>query len=91
VLKPDAEDGGFIVECPAIPGCVSEGDTVEEAMANIRDAIAGRLAALRDKGEALPARHVVRAFARIGCEFERHTGSYRVLCGAARRQNLDAE
>jgi predicted RNase H-like HicB family nuclease len=54
VVKPDAEDGGFVVECPAIPGCVSEGDTVEEAMANIRDAIAGCLAVLRDKGEPLP-------------------------------------
>lgn len=54
VVKPDTEDGGFVVECPAIPGCVSEGDTIEEAIANIRDAIAGCLAVLRDKGEPLP-------------------------------------
>jgi predicted RNase H-like HicB family nuclease len=54
VVKPDIEDGGFVVECPAIPGCVSEGDTIEEAMANIRDAIAGCLAVLRDKGQPLP-------------------------------------
>ncbi|HUT75516.1 MAG TPA: type II toxin-antitoxin system HicB family antitoxin [Armatimonadota bacterium] len=54
VVKPDIEDGGFVVECPAIPGCVSEGETVEEAMANIRDAIAGCLAVLRDKGQPLP-------------------------------------
>lgn len=51
VVMPDSEDGGFVVECPAIPGCVSEGDTVEEAMANIRDAIEGCLAVLREKGE----------------------------------------
>lgn len=37
-LTPD-ETGGFVVECPAIPGCVSEGDTREEALANIRLAI----------------------------------------------------
>ena len=37
-LMPD-ETGGFVVECPAIPGCVSEGDTREEAIANIRLAI----------------------------------------------------
>ena len=55
VVTPDLEDGGFVVECPAIPGCVSEGDTVEEAIANIREAIEGCLAVLREKGEPLPA------------------------------------
>ena len=34
------EDGVWIVECPAIPGCVSQGDTKEEGLANIREAIA---------------------------------------------------
>jgi predicted RNase H-like HicB family nuclease len=34
------EDGMWVVECPAIPGCVSQGRTREEALANIRDAIA---------------------------------------------------
>ena len=34
------EDGNWIVECPAIPGCVSQGDTKEQALANIREAIA---------------------------------------------------
>ncbi|MYC31798.1 MAG: type II toxin-antitoxin system HicB family antitoxin [Chloroflexi bacterium] len=34
------EDGVWIVECPSIPGCVSQGDTKDEAIANIRDAIA---------------------------------------------------
>ena len=38
VLIPD-EDGGFVVECPVIPGCISQGDTREEALANIKDAI----------------------------------------------------
>ena len=33
------EDGVWIAECPAIPGCVSQGETKEEAMANIREAI----------------------------------------------------
>ena len=54
VVKPDTKDGGFVVECPAIPGCVSEGDTMEEAINNIRDAIAGCLAVLRGKGEPYP-------------------------------------
>ncbi len=33
------EDGAWVVECPAIPGCVSQGDTREEALENIEDAI----------------------------------------------------
>ena len=38
ILTPD-EDGGFVVECPVIPGCISQGDAREEALANIREAI----------------------------------------------------
>ena len=54
ILTPDLEDGGFVAECPAIPGCISEGDTVEEAITNIRDAIEGCLAVLREHGQPLP-------------------------------------
>ncbi len=42
-LHPDLEDGGFWVECPALPGCASQGDTVEEALEMIKDAIKGCL------------------------------------------------
>src|SRR6266545_2418518 len=38
LLFPD-DDGGFVAECPVIPGCISQGDTREEALANIKDAI----------------------------------------------------
>lgn len=38
VLEP-SDDGGFTVYVPALPGCVSEGETREEALANIREAI----------------------------------------------------
>jgi len=38
VLEP-SDEGGFTVYVPALPGCISEGDTEEEAMANIREAI----------------------------------------------------
>jgi predicted RNase H-like HicB family nuclease len=33
------EDGAWVVECPAIPGCISQGETKDEALENIRDAI----------------------------------------------------
>ena len=39
VIERD-EDGVWVAECPAIPGCVSQGETKEEAVANIREAIA---------------------------------------------------
>ena len=40
----DAEEGGFWAEVPAIPGCVSQGETMEELLANLREAIEGCLA-----------------------------------------------
>jgi len=39
ILFPDHEDGGWIAEVPSLPGCVSQGDTREAAIANVRDAI----------------------------------------------------
>ena len=38
VLEP-SDDGGYTVYVPTLPGCISEGETVEEAMQNIREAI----------------------------------------------------
>lgn len=38
VLEP-SEDGGYTVYAPSLPGCISEGDTVEEALSNIKEAI----------------------------------------------------
>jgi predicted RNase H-like HicB family nuclease len=40
-VTPDELDGGYVVECLNLPGCVSEGETVEEALDNLADAIAG--------------------------------------------------
>jgi predicted RNase H-like HicB family nuclease len=53
VLTPEPE-GGFVVECPVIPGCISQGETREEALANIRDAIEVCLANQQDEGWMLP-------------------------------------
>ena len=46
ILEP--EDEGYSIHCPALPGCVSQGDSREEALANVREAIVGILA-LREK------------------------------------------
>ncbi len=47
------EDGVFVVECPAIPGCVSQGTTIEEALRNIEDAIRECLAIRAERGMPL--------------------------------------
>jgi predicted RNase H-like HicB family nuclease len=44
------EDGAWIVECPSIPGCVSQGQTKEEALENIKDAIAACLQVRAERG-----------------------------------------
>ncbi|HZB88563.1 MAG TPA: type II toxin-antitoxin system HicB family antitoxin [Terracidiphilus sp.] len=54
VLKND-EDGWIVAECPALPGCVSQGKTEQEALANIKEAVTGWLWAEGQKAtEALP-------------------------------------
>ncbi|MBV9389901.1 MAG: type II toxin-antitoxin system HicB family antitoxin [Chroococcidiopsidaceae cyanobacterium CP_BM_ER_R8_30] len=42
IIHP-AEEGGYWAEVPALPGCITEGDTLEEVMANLKDAIEGWL------------------------------------------------
>ena len=49
ILKPDPEDGGYNVSCPALPGCHSQGETEDEAIDNIKDAIVGCLEALNQR------------------------------------------
>jgi antitoxin HicB len=53
IVQPD-EDGVFVAECPTLPGCISQGKTRAEAMANIKDAIEGYLASIKKHGEAIP-------------------------------------
>jgi antitoxin HicB len=54
VIEVD-EDGVFVAECPALPGCISQGKTRAEALTNIKDAMTGYLASLRKHGEPVPA------------------------------------
>ena len=49
VLVHPAEEGGFWAEIPALPGCVSEGDTFEEMLTNIREAAEGWLTVATEK------------------------------------------
>jgi predicted RNase H-like HicB family nuclease len=47
------EDGIWVVECPSIPGCVSQGQTKQEALENIKDAIAACLQVRAERGMPL--------------------------------------
>jgi predicted RNase H-like HicB family nuclease len=47
------EDGAWVAECPAIPGCVSQGSTREEALVNVREAIAACLEVRAERGMPL--------------------------------------
>ena len=53
LIEPD-EDGVFVAECPNLPGCISQGKTRAEALANIKDAIDGYIASLRKHDEPVP-------------------------------------
>ena len=53
VIEQD-EDGVYIAECPTLPGCISQGGTRDEAITNIKDAIAGYVASLKKHGEPIP-------------------------------------
>ena len=54
VLEPDVEEGGYVVHCPALAGCYSQGDTKEEATENIREAIEAYLESLEKDNLPIP-------------------------------------
>jgi predicted RNase H-like HicB family nuclease len=54
VIMYKDEDGYWIVECPSLKGCVSQGKTKEEALSNIKEALVGYIAALEEDGLPVP-------------------------------------
>lgn len=54
VLFEPAEEGGYTVTCPSLPGLITEGDTIEEARANAAEAIRGYIEALAKEGQPIP-------------------------------------
>lgn len=54
VLFYRGEDGYIVAEVPSLPGCISQGRTMEEARENIREAIALFIEALESEGEPVP-------------------------------------
>lgn len=54
ILHPDPEEGGYTVTVPALPGCVTQGETMEEAIAMARDAVRLHVEALEADGLQVP-------------------------------------
>ncbi len=54
VLYEPAEEGGYVVTCPALPGLVTEGDSLDEARERARDAIRAYVESLRKDGVPMP-------------------------------------
>jgi predicted RNase H-like HicB family nuclease len=50
----EAEEGGYWASFPELPGCFTQAETLEDLRVNAREAVAGHLATLQDRGEPLP-------------------------------------
>ena len=57
VLIYPGEDGYWVAECPSLLGCISQGQTRQEAISNIREAIDGYVASLEEDGLPVPEEH----------------------------------
>ncbi len=53
ILEP-ADEGGYVVSCPALPGCISQGETLEETLENIKEAILLVIEVLQEENEPIP-------------------------------------
>ncbi|GAC1393388.1 MAG: hypothetical protein NVS4B11_28940 [Ktedonobacteraceae bacterium] len=54
ILHPSIDEGGYTVTVPSLPGCITQGDTLEEAIAMAKDAIRLHLEVLAADGEPIP-------------------------------------
>ena len=60
LIIPDEDGVGYTVECPSLPGCHSQGETREEAVANIKEAIQLYIEVLDEDGLPIPEDHLDR-------------------------------
>ncbi|MDR1701630.1 MAG: type II toxin-antitoxin system HicB family antitoxin [Sporomusaceae bacterium] len=67
VLSPDREEGGFNVTVPALPGCVTQGETIEESISRAKEAIEGFIEALQLVGQPIPDSDVFMAEVEVNC------------------------
>ncbi len=54
ILEPDTEEGGYTVTVPALPGCITQGETIEQCIERAQEAIIGYIESLKAAGEPIP-------------------------------------
>lgn len=54
IMEPDSEEGGYTVTVPALPGCITQGETLEQCIERAREAIAGYIESLKMDGLPVP-------------------------------------
>jgi predicted RNase H-like HicB family nuclease len=59
VLISEGEDGWLVVECPSIPGCISQGNNQQEALDNIKEAIEGCLEVMAERVKAIDGKQMM--------------------------------
>ena len=59
VIIYEAEEGGYWTRVPALPGCGSQGETIDEALANTKEAIESHILALQEDGQEIPKEDVL--------------------------------
>ncbi len=59
IIAEREEDGGYHVFCPALKGCHSQGDTLEEAIENVEEAVSLYIESLKAHGEPVPAEDIL--------------------------------
>jgi antitoxin HicB len=87
-LLPDDEGGGYLIEFPDLPGCMSDGETPEEAVRNGADAVGCWLQAMREAGRPIPAPSAAPVGLRT-VNIENHI--YQILVEEGQRQGLSPE
>ncbi len=66
VIFEPAEEGGYVVSVPLLPGCITQGETFEESVANIKDVMEGYLQVLKEEGEDIPKEKADIVITKVG-------------------------
>jgi antitoxin HicB len=66
ILEPNQDEPGYTATVPALPGCISAGDTLEQALENARDAIELWISMAKNKGESVPQDFTVVSKVTVG-------------------------
>jgi predicted RNase H-like HicB family nuclease len=75
ILDPDTESGIYTATVPALPGCISQGNTFEQAVARVREAIVGHTRMLAALGEAVPTEESGLAVVAVSVDVDTEDGA----------------